>query len=104
MTAMEDMRLGIGLEAAGQRDPLIAYKNRGHDLFEKLMETIQHDVVRTIYHVEVKREPVKKPVSAMAQAAGRGNINRQPIKPGKVGRNDPCPCSSGKKYKHCCGK
>ncbi|MBI4286398.1 MAG: preprotein translocase subunit SecA [Chloroflexi bacterium] len=107
LTAMEDMRLGIGLEAAGQRDPLIAYKNRGHELFQNLLETIQHDVVHSIYHLEIKKEePPPKAESRMAQAAGRSGVNRLPVGAGshKVGRNDPCPCGSGKKYKHCHGR
>jgi len=105
LTVMEDMRQGIGLMAVGQRDPLVAYKREGHNRFQDLMSTIQHDVVHTIYHVR----PVKKEApSPMAQvAAGRaGGDQKQPLKVAgkKVGRNDPCPCGSGKKYKKCCGK
>jgi preprotein translocase subunit SecA len=105
LTVMEDMRQGIGLMAVGQRDPLVAYKREGHNRFQDLMSTIQHDVVHTIYHVS----PVKKEApSPMAQvAAGRaGGATKQPLKVAgkKVGRNDPCPCGSGKKYKKCCGR
>jgi preprotein translocase subunit SecA len=91
LTTMEDMRQGIGLRAVGQQDPLVVYKREGGILFDGLLASIQHDVVRSIYHVNlVKKEPPRK---KQAVIAGK-----------KVGRNDPCPCGSGKKYKHCCGR
>jgi preprotein translocase subunit SecA len=90
LTTMEDMRQGIGLRAVGQQNPLVVYKREGGILFDGLLASIQHDVVRSIYRVSlVKKEPLKK----QAVIAGK-----------KVGRNDPCPCGSGKKYKHCCGR
>ncbi len=90
LTAMEHMRQGIGLRAAGQQQPLVVYKREGHALFEALLASIQHDVVHSIYHVGIRREP---PPKKQAVVAGK-----------KVGRNDPCPCGSGKKYKYCCGR
>jgi preprotein translocase subunit SecA len=92
LTAMEHMRQGIGLRAVGQEQPLIVYKKEGHALFDALLAGIQHDVVRSIYHVGIttKEAPPKKKEAVMV---GK-----------KAGRNDPCPCGSGKKYKHCCGK
>ncbi len=91
LTTMEDMRQGIGLRAVGQQNPLVVYKREGGILFDGLLASIQHDVVRSIYRVSlVKKEP---PHKKQAVIAGK-----------KVGRNDPCPCGSGKKYKHCCGK
>ena len=91
LTAMEDMRQGIGLRAVGQQDPLVVYKREGRALFDGLLASIQHDVARNIYRVNlVKKEPPRK---KQAVIAGK-----------KVGRNDPCPCGSGKKYKHCCGR
>jgi preprotein translocase subunit SecA len=90
LTAMDRMRRGIGLRAAGQQNPLVVYKREGHALFEALLSSIQHDVVHTIYHVNVTKEPPRK---KQAVLAGK-----------KVSRNAPCPCGSGKKYKHCCGK
>jgi preprotein translocase subunit SecA len=90
LTAMEHMRQGIGLRAVGQQDPLVVYKREGHTLFDALLASIQHDVARSIYHVGIAKEaPLKKEVVPVGK---------------KVGRNDPCPCGSGKKYKHCCGK
>jgi len=90
LTAMDRMRRGIGLRAVGQQNPLVVYKREGHALFEALLSSIQHDVVHTIYHVSVTKEPPRK---KQAVLAGK-----------KVSRNAPCPCGSGKKYKHCCGK
>ena len=109
LTIMENMRQGIGLMAVGQRDPLVAYKREGHNLFGNLLSTIQHDVVHTIYRVNiVKKEATKEAPSPMAQvaASSTGGIQKQPVKSigTKVGRNDPCPCGSGKKYKKCCGR
>jgi preprotein translocase subunit SecA len=105
---MENMREGIGLQAVGQRDPLVAYKTAGHNQFQNLLSAIQHDVVHTIYHVGiVRREAPQTAPSPMAQATGRGEGSKmQRLKVGgkKIGRNDPCPCGSGKKYKHCCGR
>jgi len=105
LTAMENMRQDVGLYAMGrQRDPLVIYKSEGYKQFEDLLSTIQHDVVHTIYHVSiVKREA---PVAAAQAMAGRGGDSRQRLKVGgkKIGRNDPCPCGSGKKYKKCCGR
>jgi len=100
LTAMENMRQGIGLQAVGQRDPLVAYKTEGHNQFQNLLAAIRHGVAQTIYHVGlVKREAPQKPPTP-AQAGGK-----QPKVGGKkIGRNDPCPCGSGKKYKHCCGR
>ncbi|MFP3880093.1 MAG: preprotein translocase subunit SecA [Dehalococcoidia bacterium] len=90
LTAMEHMRQGIGLRAIGQENPLVVYKREGHALFDALLAGIQHDVARSIYHVGLTRETPKKKEPVMATK--------------RVGRNDPCPCGSGKKYKHCCGR
>ena len=108
LTAMEEMRLNAGFEgAAFQRDPLVVYKNKGLQQFQILLDTIKEEIVHTIFHVSINRVQAAKPApSPMAKASGRENINRQPVQTGnkKPGRNDPCPCGSGKKYKHCCGK
>ncbi len=92
LTAMDELRQGIGLRAVGQEQPLIVYRREGHAYFEALLAGIQHDVVRSIYHVSVPKET---PQQQKREAVPVGK---------KVGRNDPCPCGSGKKYKHCCGK
>jgi preprotein translocase subunit SecA len=105
---MEYMRAGIGLQAIGQRDPLVAYKREGHQLFRNLLDTVQHDVAHTVFHVNiVRQEPQKETASPMAKMAKPAPVRQAPRQAGsgqKVGRNDPCPCGSGKKYKHCCGK
>ncbi|MDD5126846.1 MAG: preprotein translocase subunit SecA [Dehalococcoidales bacterium] len=107
LTAMEHMRQEIGMQSVAQRDPLVAYKRQGLEFFQNLTESIQHDVVHTIYHLKVeKREAAKEAEpSPMAQVAARAGA-KPDLKAGskKVGRNDACPCGSGKKYKHCCGK
>jgi preprotein translocase subunit SecA len=99
LTDMENMREGIGLHAVAQRDPLVAYKTEGHNMFQDLLSAIQHDVAHTIYRVGIvkKEAPQKAPVQA-------GASGKQKVGGKKVGRNDPCPCGSGKKYKHCCGR
>jgi preprotein translocase subunit SecA len=98
LTAMEHLRQGIGLRAVGQEQPLVVYKREGHAYFESLLASIQHDVAHSIYHVGIAKEaPKKKEAVPVGKKVGR-EVGR------KVGRNDPCPCGSGKKYKHCCGK
>jgi preprotein translocase subunit SecA len=91
LTAMEHLREGIGLRAVGQEQPLVVYKREGHAFFEALLASIQHDVAHSIYHVGLAKEAPQKKKEAVP--VGK-----------RVGRNDPCPCGSGKKYKHCCGK
>jgi preprotein translocase subunit SecA len=87
---MEQVRQGIGLRAVGQQDPLNVYKREGGNMFDALLAGIQHDVVYNIYRANIRKEPLQKKEVAV--------VSR------KTGRNDPCPCGSGKKYKHCCGK
>jgi preprotein translocase subunit SecA len=107
LTAMEGMRLQAGWAGLRQERSVDAYKRAGHEQFQTLLDTIQHDVAHTVFHVEIKRReaPQAKP-SPMAQvtvASGSGRPKK--VKAGrKIGRNDPCPCGSGKKYKHCCGR
>ncbi len=139
---MDYLREGIGLRALAQLDPLVAYKSEGFDMFQEMMESIQSDFVRYVYHLElVKEEPAAAPVVSAKQLAysggGDGSLaqdfagaaaaarshqvadssaeayqaaqqaTRTVVAPRsvgtKVGRNDPCPCGSGKKYKKCCG-
>jgi preprotein translocase subunit SecA len=89
LTAMEELRQGIGLRAVGQEQPLVVYKKEGRALFDALLAGIQHDVVHTIYKVGITRAPRQQEREVVGK---------------KVGRNEPCPCGSGRKYKHCCGK
>ncbi len=108
LTAMEHMRLQAGWQTLRQTRSVDAYKSEGYRQFQTLLDTIQHDVAHTIYHVEIrKREAPGQEPSPMAQAASRtGGSDKQRVRAGgrKIGRNAPCPCGSGKKYKHCCGR
>jgi len=108
LTAMEHIRLQAGWQTLRQTRSVDAYKSEGYRQFQTLLDTIQHDVAHTIYHVEMKKReaPAQEP-SPMAQAASRTvGSAEQKVKAGgrKIGRNAPCPCGSGKKYKHCCGR
>jgi preprotein translocase subunit SecA len=108
LTAMEHMRLQAGWAGLRQERSVDAYKRAGHEQFQTLLGTIQHDVAHTIYHVTiVKREAPEAEPSPMAKAAvpaGGSHKQKQKADGRKIGRNDPCPCGSGKKYKHCCGR
>ncbi|WP_105618552.1 preprotein translocase subunit SecA [Vallitalea okinawensis] len=105
---MDQMRQGIGLQAYGQRDPLVEYQFVGFDMFDEMSEHIKEDTVKGLYHVRVAHQPQRERV-AKVTSTNRGDdttSKRQPkkrVEP-KVGRNDPCTCGSGKKYKHCCGR
>jgi preprotein translocase subunit SecA len=128
LTAMDEMRQGIGLQAYGQTDPLVAYKREAHDMYDQLLANIRRQVTHSIYHVEVTQrpaQPARAPVTVEgrgAEASPDGNGAAQPAaaavaagaavggsrapvtaKSQKVGRNEPCPCGSGKKYKKCHG-
>jgi preprotein translocase subunit SecA len=108
LTAMEHMRLQAGWAGLRQERSVDAYKRAGHEQFQTLLATIQHDVAHTIFHVSIaKREAPAPEPSPMAQAASRSSGGgKQKVATGskKIGRNAPCPCGSGKKYKHCCGR
>ncbi|MBA7482207.1 MAG: preprotein translocase subunit SecA [Dehalococcoidia bacterium] len=108
LTAMENMRMQAGWQTLRQTRAVDAYKREGYRQFQTLLDTIQHDVAHTIYHVNIARkEPSAQAPSLMAQVAGRSHpVGKQKTKVGgrKIGRNEPCPCGSGKKYKHCCGR
>jgi preprotein translocase subunit SecA len=105
LTAMENMRQQAGWQSLRQIRPVDAYKKEGYRQFQVLLSTIQHDVVHTIYHVGIARKEAQQRAPAMAQA-GVGGSRKKRLRAGskKIGRNAPCPCGSGKKYKHCCGK
>ena len=105
--AMTELRDGIGLRAYGQRNPVIEYKREGYDMFEEMVHLIQEDTLRRLYFTVLAR-PVERAQVAQPTAATHGAAEDQPKAPkkaeAKVGRNDPCPCGSGKKYKNCCGR
>jgi preprotein translocase subunit SecA len=106
---MDDLRQGIGLEAYGQRNPVVEFKFQSYDIFDAMIETIKENTVRGIFSLRlrkeegVKREAVAKETGTSAGTDGT-TPKKAPEKVGKkVGPNDPCPCGSGKKYKKCCG-
>ena len=102
---MEQLKQGIGLQAFGQRDPLIEYRLSGYDMFDEMTNAISEDTVKLLMHVrveqKVEREQVAKVTGTNKDEAAKGPVKRAE---GKVYPNDPCPCGSGKKYKQCCGR
>lgn len=117
LRAMDGLREGIGLQAYGQRDPLVEYTRQGFDMFQARLQSIEEDTVRMAYRLAVVtqdgtgeevRKAVPKPQAGQARqkpSAHDDGSKRTAVRKGpKVGRNEPCPCGSGKKYKNCCGK
>ena len=115
--AMDELKDGIGLRAYGQQDPVVKYRIEGMDMFEEMVLDIKHDVVKILMNLrkqeDVKREEAAKITGAALQAINsldngeqiKTEVNKTVVNEGpKVGRNNPCPCGSGKKYKNCCGK
>ena len=126
---MHELRQGVGLRAIGQQDPLMTYRYESAEMFKEMIHSIQEDVVRLLFHVKVGEEPRReqtatpvltvknRPAGAMeegrraetgeeessGQGGGKQKVKQQPVTVNKVGRNEPCPCGSGKKYKKCCG-
>ncbi len=104
--AMDELRRGIYLRSYGQRDPVVEYRVEGSDMYDAMVQAIREDTVKMLLTVRVRieapveREQVAKPTEPVPDGTARP-VQR---KAGKVGRNDPCPCGSGKKYKHCCGR
>lgn len=105
---MDQMKQGINLQAYGQRDPLVEYRFLSFDIFEEMVHNIQEETVKALYHIrkvvnkEIKRERVAEPVAVNHTDESLGA--KPIVKKEKIGRNDLCPCGSGKKYKDCCGK
>jgi preprotein translocase subunit SecA len=103
--AMNELKQGIGLRAYGQADPVVAYKKEGYDMFEEMIAAIQEETVRRIYTVRVQTNNVQRERVAKVTGESAGNdgtVKKQPVKKGaKIGRNDPCPCGSGQKWKKC---
>ena len=106
--AMTELRQGIRLRAYGQTDPIVAYKQESLHMFEEMIDAIQEETIRRLYsfriksEAEIKRERVASGITE--GFGGDGTVKRQPRKVQKIGRNEPCPCGSGKKYKQCCGR
>ena len=111
LRAMDDLREGIGLRAYGQRDPLMEYKFEAYEMFQAMLQEMQEDVVQLLFRVRLVTEEQRRQQDRLRQAVtnrngdGDGGHKQVPVRrERKVGRNEPCPCGSGKKYKRCCGK
>jgi len=105
--AMDELKRGIGLQALAQRDPVVEYRVVGSDMFDEMVSSIKEDTVKMLLTVRVRKEeaPQREQVAKPGETAGSdGTLKKEPVRVKKVGRNDPCPCGSGKKYKHCCGR
>ncbi len=107
LDAMDSLREGVGLRAYGQKDPLVEYKFEAYDIFQGMIDAIQDDVVRYIYRVNVVSQPkLENPLenASTNNPSGEEYENQPIVKEDETGRNEACPCGSGKKYKNCCGK
>ncbi len=103
---MDQLRQGIGLQAYGQRDPLVEYKMSGYDMFDSMKANIQEDTVKLLLHVKVEQKVEREQVAKVTGTNKDDSLAKAPVKraDSKVYPNDPCPCGSGKKYKQCCGR
>ncbi|MBQ1211710.1 MAG: preprotein translocase subunit SecA [Clostridia bacterium] len=103
---MDELRRGIHLRAYGQKDPVVQYRLEGFDMFDAMIDAIREDTARMMMTVEIRaqEEPKREQVMNPTATSGDGTVKGGRKVTGKVGRNDPCPCGSGKKYKSCCGK
>jgi preprotein translocase subunit SecA len=101
---MDQLRQGIGLRAYGQRDPVVEYKFEGSNMFEMMIASIQEDILKILFNAQIEKVPERQ-VVAEPVSVNFGDEGKQPKKraEAKIGRNDLCPCGSGKKYKKCCG-
>ena len=103
---MDQLRQGIGLYAYGNRDPLVEYRFAGFDMFEEMTKSIQRDTTNALFHIRVERKVEKEETPQITGTNKDEATTKAPKrrKEAKIGRNDPCPCGSGKKYKQCCGR
>ena len=103
---MEQLRQGIGLQAYGQRDPLVEYKMAGYDMFDEMTQNIREETVRLLFHVKVEQKVEREQVAKVTGTNKDDTVARAPKTrtAAKIYPNDPCPCGSGKKYKQCCGR
>ena len=103
---MDQLRQGIGLAALGQKDPLVEYKFAGYDMFEDMTTAISEDTVRALMHIRIEEHIEREEVVKVTGTNKDESVKKGPVKrvEKKIGSNDPCPCGSGRKYKHCCGR
>ena len=100
---MDSLKEGIGLRAYGQREPLIEYKREAYEMFQYMLSSMRRDISRLLMKLEIKTESIEHKPVAMVSAT-HNNTQKKSVRVKKIGRNDPCPCGSGKKYKYCCGR
>ncbi|NLL80080.1 MAG: preprotein translocase subunit SecA [Clostridiales bacterium] len=103
---MEQLRQAAGLQAYGQRDPLVEYKLNGYEMFDGMTAGIQEDTLRLLFHVRIEQKVEREPVAKVTGTNKDDSLQKGPVKrtQAKIYPNDPCPCGSGKKYKQCCGR
>ena len=103
---MDQLRQGVGLQAYGQRDPLVEYKLNGHEMFDEMTQNIKEETVRLLFHVRIEQKVEREQVAKVTGTNKDDSLPKGPVKreTEKVYPNDPCPCGSGKKYKQCCGR
>ncbi len=103
---MDALREGIGLQAYGQRDPVVEYKMQGYEMYEAMMASIQEETVRILFHIRVEQRVEREPAAKVTGTNKDASLASAPKRrqEEKIYPNDPCPCGSGKKYKHCCGR
>ena len=103
---MTQLRQGISLQAYGSKDPVVEYKFAGFDMFNEMKNSIREDTVRMILHARIEQKVEREEVAKVTGTNRDDSIKNGPVKrdSAKIGRNDPCPCGSGKKYKMCCGR
>ena len=105
---MDELRKGIGLRSYGQKNPVVEYRFEGFEMFDAMVESIREETIRLLFTIQIKQNeavPQRERVANPDPTPGDGSVANTPRKTGqKIGRNDPCPCGSGKKYKKCCGR
>ena len=104
MNTMEHLKEGIGLRGYSQTNPVQAYTMEGFELFDKLLNKIDQDTVLFLLRAEIRQNIERKQTLKGTANDGKEKVKSTPKRVNKIGRNDPCPCGSGKKYKQCCGK
>ena len=104
---MEELKRGIGLRSYGQKNPVVEYRFEGFEMFDAMVESIREETIRLLFTIQLKpneQAPKREQVMKPEDTGSDGTVTNSPRRvKGKVGRNDPCPCGSGKKYKKCCG-
>ncbi len=103
---MEQLRQGVGLQAYGQRDPLVEYKMSGYEMFDEMTQNIREETVRLLFHIKIEQKVEREQQAQITGTNKDDSLQKGPVKRenAKVYPNDPCPCGSGKKYKNCCGR